>query len=71
MQTTKTSSSDKSHIVKKENYIDQKFDHAALNHLKPQLIMEIKNDLDNNNNNNPMIAGLKDAKLSRKKRKKV
>ena len=34
LRNTKTSSSDKSHIAKIENYIDQKFDQAALKHLK-------------------------------------
>ena len=37
--------------MKIENYIDQKFNQAALNHLKSQIVMEIKNDLDNNNTN--------------------
>ena len=48
---TKSSSSDKSHIAKIENYIDQKFDQAALKHLKFQILTEIKNDLDKNNTN--------------------
>ena len=51
LQNTKTSSSDKSHIAKIENYIDQKFDQAALKHLKFQILTEIKNDLDKNNTN--------------------
>ena len=34
LRNTKTSSSGKSHIAKIENYIDQKFDQAALKHLK-------------------------------------
>ena len=34
-----------------ENYIDQNFDQAALNHPKFQIITEIKNNLDNNNTN--------------------
>ena len=34
LRNTKTSSSDKSHIAKIENYIDHKFDQAALKHLK-------------------------------------
>ena len=51
LQNTKTSSCDKSHIAKIENYIDQKFDQAALKHLKFQILTEIKNDLDKNNTN--------------------
>ena len=51
MQNTKGSSSDKSHIAKIENYIDQKFDQAALKHLKFQVSTEIKHDLDKNNTN--------------------
>ena len=51
MRNTKTSSSDKSYIAKVENYIDQKFDPAALKHLKSQISTEIKNDLDKNNTN--------------------
>ena len=47
---TKSSSSDKSHIAKIENYIDQKFDQATLKHLKFQILREIKNDLDQNTN---------------------
>ena len=50
LQNAKTSS-DKTHIAKIENYLDQKFNQAALHHLKPQIIKEIKNDLDNNNTN--------------------
>ena len=46
LQITKTSSFDKSHIAKIENYIDQKFHQAALKHLKFQILTEIKNDLD-------------------------
>ena len=49
LQNTKASSSDKSNIAKMENYIDQKFYQPALNHLKSQIITEIKNDIDNNN----------------------
>ena len=49
LRNTKTSSSDKSHIAKIENYIDQKFDQAALKHLKFQILTEIKNDLNKNN----------------------
>ena len=48
LQNTKASS-DKSNIAKIENYIDQKFYQPALNHLKSQIITEIKNDIDNNN----------------------
>ena len=51
LRNTKTSSSDKSHIAKIENYIDQKFDQAALKHLKFQILTEIKNDLNKNNTN--------------------
>ena len=51
LRNTKTSSSDKSHIAKIANYIDQKFDQAALKHLKFQILTEIKNDLDKNNTN--------------------
>ena len=40
----------KFHIAK-INYIIQKFDQVALNHLKSQITTEIKNDLDNNNTN--------------------
>ena len=47
----KTSFSDKLHIAKIENYIDQKFDQAALKHLKFQILTEIKNGFDNNNPN--------------------
>ena len=50
LRNTKTSSSDKSHIAKIENYIDQKFDQATLKHLKFQILREIKNDLDKNTN---------------------
>ena len=50
LRNTKTSSSDKSHIAKIENYIDQKFDQATLKHLKFQILREIKNDLDQNTN---------------------
>ena len=50
LRNTKTSSSDKSHIAKLENYIDQKFDQATLKHLKFQILREIKNDLDQNTN---------------------
>ena len=49
LRNTKTSSSDKSHIAKIENYIDQKFDQAALKYLKFQILTEIKNDLNKNN----------------------
>ena len=49
LRNTKTSSSDKSHIAKIENYIDQKFDQAALKHLKFQILTEIKNDFNKNN----------------------
>ena len=49
LRNTKTSSSDKSHIAKIENYIDQKFDQAALKHLKFQILTEIKNDLNKSN----------------------
>ena len=49
LRNTKTSSSDKSHIAKIENYIDQKFDQAALKHLKFQILTEIKNGLNKNN----------------------
>ena len=51
LRNTKTSSSNKSHIAKIENYIDQKFDQAALKHLKLQILTEIKNDLDKDNTN--------------------
>ena len=51
LRNTKTSSSDKSHIAKIENYIDQKFDQTALKHLKFQILSEIKNDLDKDNTN--------------------
>ena len=34
IRNTKTSSSDKSHIAKIENCVDQNFDQAALKHLK-------------------------------------
>ena len=51
LRNTKTSSSDKSHIAKIENYIDQKFDQAALKYLKFQILTEIKNDLNKNNTN--------------------
>ena len=50
LRNTKTSSSDKSHIAKIQNYIDQKFDQATLKHLKFQILREIKNDLDQNTN---------------------
>ena len=49
LRNTKTSSSDKSHIAKIENYIDQKFDQAALKHLKFQILTEIKNGFNKNN----------------------
>ena len=49
LRNAKISSSDKSHIAKIENYIDQNFDQAALEHLKLQILTEIKNDLDNTN----------------------
>ena len=42
LRNTKTSSSDKSHIAKIENYIDQQFDQAALKHLKFQILTELK-----------------------------
>ena len=48
---TKTSSSDKSHVTKIKNYIDQKFHQAAVQPLKFQILMEIKNDLDKDNTN--------------------
>ena len=51
LRNTKMSSSEKSHIAKIENYIDQKFDQAALKHLKFQILTEIKNDLNKNNTN--------------------
>ena len=51
LQNTKTFSSDKSHIAKIENYIEQKFDQAVLNHPKSHVLMEIKNELDKNNTN--------------------
>ena len=51
LRNTKTSSSDKSHIAKIENYIDQKFDQAALKHLEFQILTEIKDDLDKDNTN--------------------
>ena len=51
LQNTKTSSSSKSHIAKIENYIDKKFDQAALKHLKFQILAEIINDLDKDNTN--------------------
>ena len=51
LPNTKTSSSDKSHIAEIENYIDQKFDQAALKHMKFQILTEIQNDLDKNNTN--------------------
>ena len=47
----KPSSSNKSHIAKIENYIDRKFDQAAMNFLRYQVLTEIKNELDNNNTN--------------------
>ena len=50
-QNTKTFSSNKSHITKIENYLDQKFDQAALKYLKFQVLTEIKYDLDKNNTN--------------------
>ena len=49
LQNTKTSSSNKSHIAKIENFIDQKFDQAAVKHLKFQILTEVKNDLNKNN----------------------
>ena len=49
LRNTKTCSSDKSHIAKIENYIDQNFDQAALKRLKFQILTEIKNDLNKNN----------------------
>ena len=49
LRNTKTSSSNKSHIAKIENFIDQKFDQAALKHLKFQILTEVKNDLNKNN----------------------
>ena len=49
LQNTKTSSSNKSHIAKIENYTDQNFDQVALKHLKLQILTEIKNDLDKDN----------------------
>ena len=49
MRNTKTFSSDKSHIAKMENSIDQKFDQVALKHVKFQVLTELKNDLDKNN----------------------
>ena len=44
LRSTKTSFSDKSHITKIENYIDQKCDQAALKHLKFQILTEIKDE---------------------------
>ena len=37
--------------LKIENHIDQKFDQAALKHLKFQILTKIKNDPDKNNTN--------------------
>ena len=51
LRNTKTSSSDKSHIAKIENYIDQKFNQAALKYLTFQILTEIKNDIDKDNTN--------------------
>ena len=51
LRNTKTTSSDKSHINKIENYIDQKLDQEALKHLKLQILTEIKSDLDKDNTN--------------------
>ena len=51
LRNTKTTSSDKSHINKIENYIDQKLDQEALKHLKLQISTEIKSDLDKDNTN--------------------
>ena len=51
LRNTKTSSSDKSHIPKIKNYIDEKFDQVALKHRIFQILTEIKNDLDKNNTN--------------------
>ena len=50
LRNTKTFS-DKSHNAKIENYIDQKFDLAALKHLKTQTLTEIKIGLYKNNTN--------------------
>ena len=47
LHKTNTFSSDKSHISKIGNYIDQ----TALNHLKSQFLAEIKNELSTNNAN--------------------
>ena len=49
LRDRKTSFSNKSHIAKIEIYIDQKFDQAALKHLKFQILTEIKNGLNKNN----------------------
>ena len=51
LRNIKTSSSNKSHIAKIENYTDQTFDQAALKHLKTQFLTEIKIPLDKNNTN--------------------
>ena len=51
LQIAKTYSSDKSPIAKMENYIDQKFDKAALKHLKFQILEKIKNDIGKMNTN--------------------
>ena len=51
LRNTKTSSSDKSHVTKIENYIDQKFHQVAIEPLKFQILMKIKNDLHKDNTN--------------------
>ena len=51
LRNTKTSSSDKSHIPKIKNYIDEKFDQVALKHRIFQVLTKIKNHLDKNNTN--------------------
>ena len=51
LRNTKSSSSDKSHIPKIKNYIDEKFDQVASKHRIFQILTEIKNNLDKNNTN--------------------
>ena len=51
LRNAKTSSFDKSHVAKIEDYVDQKFDQVTLKHLKFQVLTEIKNDLNKNNTN--------------------
>ena len=43
LRNAKTSSSDKSHIAKIENFIYQKFDQVALKHLKFQIVNKNQN----------------------------